>query len=141
MDEFAVTFDPPIRPARRQHQIKPNLANFHAAAEAGRVPDLDPSFKVAGRTFGYYPAHASTVLSDLLGIADAISNRSARSIELCGYTVLLVDFREDRMFFYDPAGSYPNGGAPIGGGYDPAEVESAVRRAADAVWELVFPKG
>ncbi len=141
MDEFAVTFDPPIRAARKQHQIKPNWTRIYAASVAARLAPLDPVFRVAGRTFGYHPADASVVLGDLLGAAEIISGRIDATISLSGYTVLLVEFREDRVFFRDPAGSYPNGGAPVGGSFHADEIELTLRRAADAVWELIFPRG
>lgn len=141
MGEFTVTFDPPIAAARKPHRTKPQWPSFYAAAEAAGVPELDPAFNVAGRTFGYYPDHVSGVLSDLLGAADIISRRVDQSIGLCGYTVLLVEFREGRVYFRDPAGAFSHGGTLIGGGFDPEEVEETLRQAADAVWELVFPKG
>ena len=141
MDTFTVTFEPPIPAARRPHRTRPKWPSFYAAAEAAEVPELDPAFNVAGRTFGYYPAHVSGVLDDLLGAADIISRREDQSIGLCGYTVLLVEFREGRVYFRDPAGSFSHGGTPIGDGFDPEEVEETLRQAADAVWELVLPKG
>lgn len=141
MDDFAVAFDPPIPAARKQHQIRPNWTRIYAASEAARLAPLDPVFKVAGRRFGYHPADPPGVLGDLLGAAEVISRRVDATIALSGYTVLLVEFREDRVFFSDPAGSYPNGGAPVGGSFDPDEIELTLRRAADAVWELIFPRG
>lgn len=144
MSGFSVTFDPPIPAATRRHELdvkKINWARVHEAAKAAGLPELDPVYTVAGRKFGYYPADADVVLADMLGAADCFARRINHELTLCGYTVLLVEFRDERAFFSDPTGSYPCGGAPIGDGFDADEVTEVLRRAADAVWEFVFPEG
>lgn len=144
MSGFSVTFDPPIPAATRRHELdvkKINWGRVHEAAKAAGLPELDPVYTVAGRKFGYYPADADVVLADMLRAADCFGRRINHDMMLCGYTVLLVEFRDERAFFSDPAGSYPSGGAPLGDGFDADEATELLRRAADAVWEFVFPEG
>jgi hypothetical protein len=139
MSDFKVAFEPPIPPARGRHRIVPSWPNVYATVQARRLADLDPIYEVAGRRLRYHPASPEQVLSDLMGEADAFSRGVDHAIGLCGYTVLLVEFRKGRAFFTDPANSYPNGGAPIGDSFDVGEVEEALRLGADAVWEWIYP--
>src|ERR1700754_396005 len=110
MTEFSVTFRPPIPPATRRHDLdatKVNWGRVHDAAKAAGLPELDPVYTVAGRVFGYYPADAYIALSDMLGAADAFARRVDHDMMLSGYTVLLVEFREERAYFFNPVRSHP----------------------------------
>jgi hypothetical protein len=141
MQDFLIQFDPSIPPVRSAPRPRMSIPRLYTAAEAANTPELDPRYKLAGRTFGYYPAHVTTVLADMLAEAEAFAGRVDHGMTLSGYTVLLVEFRDGKAVFRDPVNSARTGGRLIAGGYDPDEIAEAFRSAADAVWAWVFPNG
>ncbi|MEN5169905.1 hypothetical protein ABE444_10085 [Brevundimonas pondensis] len=103
MTTFTVSFDPKLPSGGETSPPKePDWSRIYAITKG---LEYDMTYHVGGQAFGYYPTDVVGLLSDLIGAREALDRGQNGSINMSGYTVLLVEVSGASLVFSDP---YPS---------------------------------
>lgn len=103
MTTFTVSFDPELPSGGgASPQEQPDWSRIYAITEG---LEYDMTYHVGGQAFGYYPTDVVGLISDLIGLKEELDRGQDGSINMSGYTILLVEVRGASLIFSDP---YPS---------------------------------
>lgn len=103
MTTFTVSFDPKLPSGGRTSPPKePDWSRIRAITEG---LEYDMTYHVGGQAFGYYPTDVVGLLVDLMGAKGELDRGQDGSINMSGYTILLMEVSEAGFVFSNP---YPS---------------------------------
>jgi hypothetical protein len=105
----------------------------HALTALDALPGehYQAEFRVAGRTFGYYPADSAILLNDLIAGSNFVREGKRGTLTLVGYPVLFADVGRDAVLFGGPIKENVFASVPR------AEVQREFDTALAMVWGVI----
>lgn len=138
MTDFSIQIDPPFPPGELI-KTTPNIKwVYNEEIEKMYPTQYNIKFIIYDTLWCYYPSDLLSVFGDLHTEWDMTRRRQDHPVEICGYQILDVEFRDGMTYFYD----LPWYGRPqrelIGGkGIHSNLVEQTIAHQMSHAWSLI----